>query len=157
ETPPKAVPAEVTSKLAQTVDDSIVTLTPLTVAAYASFLIYAPFVIWMGVRDWTLSTVCSVAIGASVIASWAIKQLSAAGSRKLYPAFAASTIAITAAAATFGPFVMVPALAALLRDAARRTEDRSDHRGGLPPRALAVDAAGSARVSPVVRIFRGPA
>ncbi len=113
-TEPEEVPKTVQEDLQRAVDESIVALTPLSTAAYALILLcLSPLVLWMGVRDWTASTLCFVALIATVLSSLALPRMRTFGPRRLYPVLAASTTAITAATTMFGPFVFVPTLAAV--------------------------------------------
>src|SRR5262249_2049082 len=88
-------------------------LVPVQVMAYASFVVLFPLVLWMGVRDWALSTITSLLVVAAAATAVVTRHPRRVGRSGLYPSLLLSTPVIGFTPTRFGPLVFVPALAAL--------------------------------------------
>jgi hypothetical protein len=108
--PPAVVPREVEERLEESVIGQIADLVPVQVAAYASFVVLFPLVLWMGVRDWAIAVATSMLVLGAAGAALLTRRTKELGRRALYPSFVVSTLVIGFVASMFGPFVFVPAL-----------------------------------------------
>jgi serine/threonine-protein kinase len=111
--PPRLVPGEVMEKLESSTVTAMSELLPYGTIAYASFLFYAPLVLWMGLKDWSLGVASGILIVVAAAFVASARRAGREAPRRLYPALAASTVVIMLAATMFGPFIFVPAIAAL--------------------------------------------
>jgi eukaryotic-like serine/threonine-protein kinase len=85
----------------------------IAAVAYMSWFLYLPLMIWIGVRDWGEWAACSAAwLAAALAAIFSVRN----PSRDARPEVKIMVPAVTATALTsfaFGPYVIVPALAAI--------------------------------------------
>jgi hypothetical protein len=109
-----------------------------TAFGYLSWLLYAPLVLWMGLRNGGWGVLCDVLFLCAAAAS-----LSAARSR--HPARGAldvtmivSTVAIVCSTGLFGPFILLPGVAAVNTIAFVVAVDRSRRRVAVALGCLAV-------------------
>jgi serine/threonine-protein kinase len=110
---PAEIPPEVEKSLERTVESQIDDLAPMQIGAYASFVVLFPLVLWMGVRDWRIALVTSTLLIATPVTALVSRRAKHGGRVVLFPALVVSTTVIMLVASMFGPFVFVPALAAI--------------------------------------------
>jgi hypothetical protein len=122
--PPRELPPEVAEEMKQLARDQIHVGARTGAAAYASFLLYVPLVLWMGVRTpWTWVFVAFSVLAAAT--SWAATRVARPTARHVWGVYAASIVAIGALSAFFGPYLLVPGVAAASALIYSATNDRS--------------------------------
>jgi len=112
--PPKVAPPEVVEALARSAEGSQRKMLPRIALAYtASWLIFFPLQVAMGIRSWALALVpLSLWMLASLLA-WVAYKLNHVGPR-IFPYVTLVTgIALAATTLLHGPFLVVPAIAAV--------------------------------------------
>jgi eukaryotic-like serine/threonine-protein kinase len=109
--PPRELPAEVQAEIDRGMERVSFEFAPFSSLAYALFLGLAPFVLWMGVRSWTLAIASGLVTAICALASYYSFRILPPGATRAYPVLAVSTLAMTVAATMFGSLVLVPGLA----------------------------------------------
>jgi hypothetical protein len=108
--PPRELPPEVRADLERATDKAAAELAPFSSMSYALFLLFSPFVAWMGIRNWPLAVSTAVLVVVTVVTAYLAGRRGRSGTTRLYPPLVVSTLAISVAGTLFGPFVFVPAL-----------------------------------------------
>lgn len=79
--------------------------------AYGSGLFMLPLLAWMGVRDWVLFTVLSVALSLNTVGAFVMWRRQSAAGRVSFLTVPYAFMTLGLLSAIFGPFLLVPALA----------------------------------------------
>ena len=122
--PPRELPAEVKEEIEQLSRDQVRLGGKTGGLAYLSINLYIPLLLLMGVRSPWLWVTYGLAIATSII-SFGIARLPRPRTRHAMTVFVLSLICIGTMAANFGPFLMVPAVAATSALVFSTTNDRS--------------------------------
>ena len=110
--PPRRLPREVTVEMDRGERGSLRWMGRLGGFAYASTLLYLPFFLWNGVRDWTWPCIFYGACFVTSAVSFLVGAQRRPSQRGAFAVLLLSNIAFTATAALFGPFIATPALLA---------------------------------------------
>jgi serine/threonine-protein kinase len=111
--PPRAMPPEARATWAVETRRSLRVGARIAVFAYLTWFLYLPLMLWMGMRSWTAWIVGSVAwIFASSMAYAAVRKPPPDGKIHL-PMAISGVIAVATTTTLFGPYVVVPSLAAI--------------------------------------------
>jgi serine/threonine protein kinase len=148
--PPRELPPEARAELHASSERTFRVSTRAATIAYLSWAIYVPLVVWMGVKDWRAFGVAAffwaltVATGLFIwrrrsqpdsgVARWAIVLLSA--------------LALAATSTIFGPFMLLPSMAAINATMLTLNYDRSMRIATMVTSCLAV-------IAPAVLGFAG--
>jgi serine/threonine-protein kinase len=112
QTPVTEIPEEVESELTARENDTLRLVRRTGSLAYASFLLFVPLLVWMGVRDWSQVAAMLVCAAAAMVAS-----LVARAGKSFVPLFFLTLFASTAAIAfvgrMFGPYFLGASIAAV--------------------------------------------
>jgi serine/threonine protein kinase len=108
--PPAHTPREVEDELLELEREQVRVGGRTGVLAYASFNLYLPLLFWMGVKSFSLVAILVVTSLFAALTSFVVSRLPRANSSLWV--LAASALAIASLAAIFGPFLLVPSVAA---------------------------------------------
>jgi serine/threonine-protein kinase len=109
--PPRELPAEVKEEMDQLARDQIHVGARTGALAYASMILYVPLVLWMGPRSaWAALYIAFALVAAA--ASWATTRVKRPSSTQVWGVYFASLLSIGGLACFFGPYLLVPSLAA---------------------------------------------
>jgi len=110
---PRRLPPEVAIELAGNERHRIRRVGRIGGIAYLSTLLYLPFFVWVGVRDWrwVLAFYACAALAAAASLSAALRKNPS--TLEVFGAMVASSIAFAATATFFGPLVLTPTLVAV--------------------------------------------
>jgi serine/threonine-protein kinase len=111
--PPRDVPAEAHAGMMRDARRGMREGARLAVYAYLSWFIYTPLMLWMGMRSWTTWLVASVAWLAAAGAAYMASLRPSADARPHLWMMVPGSIAIMTATLGFGPYVILPTLAAI--------------------------------------------
>jgi serine/threonine-protein kinase len=111
--PPARIPAEVADSFAAHERHEIASMLPYGIVGVASFAVFLPVAMWMGVRSWAAIGAILMILVWALAASWAIGKLWPTSQQGLYPAFFATSGLIAGVSAFFGPLIVVPTIAAV--------------------------------------------
>ena len=115
--PPSETPREAEAALALSRMEKRATSARAGTLAFLSTLIVVPFVWWLGVRSWAAASVTFVAFAVTAFYTWWMSRRRAGGSDIALAtgtvALMISMFAIGASSLLFGPFVVVPGMAAI--------------------------------------------
>ena len=110
ETPPATPPPQVREELEEVRRHEVSWTGRVAAFAYGSFFLFIPLLIWMGVRDlWSLVATFTTFGLATALSAHTARRLGPWGPESV---LAVSNIGAGLAACLFGPFVIVPAMAA---------------------------------------------
>jgi serine/threonine-protein kinase len=139
--PPRELPAEVKDELEQLSRDQVRLGGTTGGFAYFSFNLYIPILLLMGVKSpWTWSSyVMAVVTG---VTSFAIARMKAPRTRHAMAVFVLSLVCVSSMSGIFGPFILVPAIAATSALVFSTTNDPS-------LRGLIIALASAAVLAPV--------
>ena len=108
---PAEVPKEAEEELEAMARRTRLSSERISAWGYLVWLLFTPFVFWMGIRDLP----AMIVLGVSVLASFVLARLIGSGKVDEMPTgyflFAASLVAVGLSALFFGPFVVVPGVA----------------------------------------------
>jgi len=111
--PPRDLPPEAKAEIEASAQRTLRVSTRAATLAYLSWAFYVPLVLWMGVRDLAYGAAAAIvwalAIGSSL---WVFRQKSI-GPAARWAVVALSTLAIAVTTTAFGPFVILPSMAAI--------------------------------------------
>ena len=122
--PPRELPPEVKEEMDQLARDQIHVGARAGSIAYASMLLNVPLVLWMGVRSgwtWVFFAFALVAAGAS----WATTRVRRPSAAQVWGVYLVSLVSVGALSAFFGPYLLVPGVAAASALIYSATNDRS--------------------------------
>jgi serine/threonine-protein kinase len=108
--PPKGTPHEVEEELRELEREQVRMGGRTGVLAYASFNLYLPLLFWMGVKSFSLVAIVVATSVLAALTSFVVSRLPRVNSSMWV--LAASSLAIASLATIFGPFVLVPSVAA---------------------------------------------
>lgn len=111
--PPTEVPAEAHQHILVEARRGMRQGARLAVWAYLSWFAYTPLMMWMGMRSWTIWAVASVAWLAASLAAYLASRSPSNDARPHLWMTAPGVVAIMITAFGFGPYVIVPTLAAI--------------------------------------------
>src|SRR5262249_36581094 len=111
--PPAETPPELAAELAAHEDAATLRQGRPPVRALASYVLFVPFLFWLGVRDWTWVGAFYGAVGVALAQAWLATR---AAGVAITPARSISivllnAVLVVALSRVFGPYVLVPALA----------------------------------------------
>jgi len=122
--PPRELPPEVKEEMDRLARDQIHVGARAGAIAYASFLLYVPLVLWMGVRSaWTWVFVAFGVVAA--VASWSTTRVRRPSALQVWGVYLASLLSVGGLSAFFGPYLLVPGVAAASALIYSATNDRS--------------------------------
>jgi hypothetical protein len=122
--PPRELPAEVNAELEQLSRDQVRLGGTTGGVVYLSMCLYIPLLLMMGVRsNWFWMTYV-LAVGTSAL-SFGISRLAEPRTRHAMTVFVLSLVCVSSMSAYFGPFLLVPAVAATSALVFSTTNDRS--------------------------------
>lgn len=122
--PPRELPEEVKSELEQLSRDQVRLGGKTGAIAFASFNMYIPLLLLMGIKSaWTWSTYAIAIVTAAV--SFAVWRLPQPRTRHAMLVYVLSLLCMGTLSAMFGPFLVVPASAAVMALIFSTTNDRS--------------------------------
>jgi len=124
--PPKELPAEARADLARSEKEARQVSARLGALTYASFLVFAPLALVMGIRNWPAAIAGAAILALNSLAGWVITRREEHGSLAHLLILSLSTAALAISALMFGPFIMLPALVAV------NTMSFSMHPGRVP-------------------------
>ena len=112
--PPRELPPEARADLSRALVHTQRVAARTAAIGYATWLVYAPLVLWMGVRDVKWGALCDVLFAVAAAANWYVgrareSRVTLASDLALF----ASTVAIAAATGVAGPFMLLPGIAAV--------------------------------------------
>jgi serine/threonine-protein kinase len=111
--PPREMPPEARATWAAETRRSLRVGARIAVFAYLSWFLYTPLMLWLGMRSWTAWLVGSASwLVASAMAYHAVRKPPREGKIHL-PMAVAGVVAIATTSSVFGPYVVVPSLAAI--------------------------------------------
>jgi hypothetical protein len=111
--PPRELPAEVHAQMAVENRRSLVAAGRASALAYLTWFLYAPFILWMGVRSWLMVAVSTAAwLGAAATSYFASHRPQPEGKAHL-PMLLSGTIALATTGLLLGPYVLLPGLAVI--------------------------------------------
>jgi serine/threonine-protein kinase len=145
---PKELPPEAQAELDGAHEHSQRVSARVTGLGYLSWLLYAPFVLWMGLRNGAWGVLCDVLFVVAAVASLSAARARHPGRGALDVTMIISTVAIVCSTGLFGPFVLLPGLAAVNTIAFVVAADRSR-------RKVAVALGGLCIVTPVLLELTG--
>ena len=111
--PPGDVPAEARKGILVEARRGMRQGARLAVYAYLSWFLYTPLMLWMGMRSWTTWLVASAAWLAASAAAYVASRRPSADARPHLWMTVPGSIAIMTATLGFGPYVILPTLAAI--------------------------------------------
>jgi len=110
--PMSEIPAEVEREVSQHQDRTLALVRRSGSLAYASFVLFLPLLVWMGVRDW--GAVAAMMLFAAISTATSLFARSGKMFTALfYSTLITSTVAIGLSARLFGPFVLTASVAAV--------------------------------------------
>lgn len=112
QTPMTEVPEEIERELAAQEDRLLGLVRRSGSVAYASFLLFLPLLIWMGVRDWA-SLAAMLAFAAVSTATSLVARSGKAFTWLFYSTLVTSTVTIAFVSRMFGPFMLAASIAAV--------------------------------------------
>jgi serine/threonine-protein kinase len=93
--------------------------------AYLTWFGYLPILLWMGIRSWTAVLAMSAAWLAAAAVSFRAARKPARDGKASLPMMVAGTAGIATSSMLFGPYVLVPTLAALLATLVQMAPNRA--------------------------------
>lgn len=108
--PPTSTPREVEEELLELEREQVRMGGRTGVLAYASFNLYLPLIFWMGVKSYSLVALLVITSLCAALTSFVVSRLPRVNSSMWV--LAASSLCIASLAAIFGPFLLVPSVAA---------------------------------------------
>jgi len=122
--PPRELPAEVKREIEQLSRDQVRLGGTTGGLAYLSINLYIPLLYMMGIRSPWVWVTYALAVVTSIV-SFGIARMKAPRTRHAMAVFTLSLISVGTMAATFGPFIIVPAVAVTSALVFSTTNDRS--------------------------------
>ena len=111
--PPRELPPEAQAEVDASAQRTLRVSTRVATLAYFSWAFYVPLVLWMGIRDFWFAAIAAAAWAlATAAAVWVFRQKTI-GSFARWAVILLSTLAIGATSTAFGPFVILPSMAAI--------------------------------------------
>jgi serine/threonine-protein kinase len=111
--PPERIPPEAREMILHSREDAQRVGARAAGMAYLSWFLYFPFVLWMGIRNWTIGCIVGGLWAASGIASLIVSRRKIRRGAIPWFTMVLSSIAVMGASSFFGPLVLVPSLAAV--------------------------------------------
>jgi serine/threonine-protein kinase len=111
---PRELPPEASADLSRSLVHAQRVSSRTAALGYASWLLYAPLVLWMGVRDVKWGALCDLLFAVAAAANWYVgrvreSRVTLASDLSLV----ASTVAIAVSTGVAGPFMLLPGIAAV--------------------------------------------
>ena len=147
--PPREIPSEARAELDRALLHSQRAAASEATLGYLTWLAFAPFVLWMGVRNIGWGLVCDALFFAAAFASWRVTR-SAHPTRAADAALAVSTLAIIVSRGVIGPFMLLPGIAAVNTVLYVATADRARRSFAIAAGCLAVLAPFALEVTGLV-------
>jgi tRNA A-37 threonylcarbamoyl transferase component Bud32 len=125
--------------------------------AYLTWLLYSPLVLWMGLRNGTLGAVCDVLWIGAAAASFFAARTPVHMKRATDVVLVLSTAALACSAGLFGPFTLLPGVAAVNTISFVMAADRSRRVPSIVMGCLAIAlpfALSSVGIIPAQTVFR---
>ncbi|HEY2514424.1 MAG TPA: serine/threonine-protein kinase, partial [Polyangiaceae bacterium] len=135
--PPREIPPEARAELDRALLHSQRAAARSATLGYLTWLAFAPFVLWMGVRQIGWGLVCDALFFAAALASFRVTR-AAHPTRAADAALAISTLAIIVSRGVIGPFMLLPGIAAVNTVLYVATADRSRRGWAIAAGCLAV-------------------
>jgi serine/threonine-protein kinase len=110
--PPSEAPAEVLEAIEATAQQQLRIGSEVGAMGALTWLLCVPLFYWMGMRDWSIAAWVLGPIGVSGALSFYQSRRPVVSTAMQYVTFAAATLSIAATGRVFGPFIILPALAA---------------------------------------------
>ena len=155
--PPRELPPEAQAEVEASAHRTLRVSTRAATVAYLSWAVYFPLLVWMGIREWTSAGVAAVLwAGASLTALWVFRQRRLSSAAR-WAVILLSTLAIASTTTIFGPFMLLPGMAAINATVLVLNYDRSFRIVTVMLACLAViapAALGAAGVLPSPYVFR---
>ncbi len=137
--PPRELPPEASADLSRALVHTQRVAARTAAIGYATWLVYAPLVWWMGVRDLKWGALCDVLFIAAAAANWYVGRAKESRvTRAADIALFVSTVAIAASVGVAGPFMLLPGIAAVNTILYVSSADRSRRAWAIGAGCLAV-------------------
>jgi serine/threonine-protein kinase len=111
--PPAVVPEEARAVMQAEMRRSMRTGALVAAIAYLGWFVYSPILFWMGIRSWTAWLLCSGAWLLSILFALRASRRPSPEGKPDWAMILAGVAAVVTTSTLFGPYVVVPTLAAL--------------------------------------------
>jgi serine/threonine-protein kinase len=111
--PPREMPAEARETMLDETRRSMKVGSKIACAAYLTWFIYSPLMLWMGMRSWTPWLIGSAAWLVAALAAYANVRRPRRDGKVDMVTTVAGVVAVAVTSTLFGPYVIVPSMAAM--------------------------------------------